>query len=57
MRILAPDQSNTFSKIFELKILADDLANEFGYSLNRKRFRFTSISAGIRAFRRPQRPH
>ncbi len=27
----------TFSKIFELRIRPDDLANEFGYSLTRKR--------------------
>lgn len=37
MRVLAPNQSYTFSKIFELRILADDLANDFGYSLTRKR--------------------
>lgn len=37
MRVLDPNQSYTFSKIFELRILADDLANEFGYSLTRKR--------------------
>lgn len=37
MHVLAPNQSYTFSKIFELRILADDLANEFGYNLTRKR--------------------
>lgn len=36
-KILNSNQSYTFSKIFELRILADDLANEFGYSLTRKR--------------------
>ncbi|NJR61951.1 MAG: hypothetical protein HC769_25860 [Cyanobacteria bacterium CRU_2_1] len=35
MRLLNPQQSYTFSKIFELKIRADDLVNEFGYSLTR----------------------
>lgn len=36
-KILNPNQSYTFSKIFELRILADDLAKEFGYTLTRKR--------------------
>lgn len=36
MRILDPNQSYTFSKIFELRIPPDDLANEFGYNLTRK---------------------
>ena len=35
-RILDPNQSYTFSKIFDLKIRADDLAEEFGYTLSRK---------------------
>jgi hypothetical protein len=34
-RILDPNQAYTFSKIFDLKIPADDLAGEFGYTLNR----------------------
>ncbi|WP_446372226.1 hypothetical protein [Coleofasciculus sp. G3-WIS-01] len=37
MHLLDPNQSYTFSKIFELRILADELANEFGYKLIRKR--------------------
>ncbi|AFZ19096.1 hypothetical protein [Allocoleopsis franciscana] len=37
MRLLNPNQSYTFSKIFELRILPDELANEFGYNLIRKR--------------------
>ena len=37
MRLLNPNQSYTFSKIFELRILPDELANDFGYSLIRKR--------------------
>ncbi|NER20073.1 MAG: hypothetical protein F6J96_04950 [Symploca sp. SIO1C2] len=36
MRILDPNQSYTFSKIFELRIRPDDLANEFGYNFTRK---------------------
>jgi len=36
MKILDSTQSYTFSKIFELKIPADDLAAEFGYTLSRK---------------------
>jgi hypothetical protein len=35
-RILDPTQSYTFSKIFDLKIRSDDLAEEFGYTLTRK---------------------
>ncbi len=35
-RILDPNQPYTFSKIFDLKIRADDLAEEFGYTLSRK---------------------
>jgi hypothetical protein len=36
-KILDIAQSYTFSKIFDLKIAADDLAAEFGYTLTRKR--------------------
>jgi hypothetical protein len=35
--ILTPQQPYTFSKIFDLKIAADDLANEFGYTFKRDR--------------------
>lgn len=35
-RILNADQSYTFSRIFDLKIRADDLAEELGYRLSRK---------------------
>jgi hypothetical protein len=35
--ILTPQQPYTFSKIFDLKIAADDLANEFGYTFQRNR--------------------
>jgi hypothetical protein len=37
MRVLDPNQSYTFSKIFELKAEVDALAADFGYSLTRKR--------------------
>jgi hypothetical protein len=37
MRVLDPNQSYTFSKIFELKIEPDDLVTEFGYTLERTR--------------------
>lgn len=37
MKVLDPKASYTFSKIFELKLIAKDLAQEFGYSLTRKR--------------------
>ena len=36
MSVLDPNQSYTFSKIFELRIRPDELANEFGYELTRK---------------------
>jgi hypothetical protein len=36
MSILNKDQSYTFSKIFEMKIEAKDLAKEFGFSFSRK---------------------
>lgn len=37
MKILNPEQSYTFSKIFELKVEPKDLANYFGYSFTRKK--------------------
>lgn len=37
MRVLDPNQSYTFSKIFELRIEADDFVTEFGYTLERTR--------------------
>jgi len=36
-KILNPDESYTFSKYFELKIEAKDLAREFGFTFERKR--------------------
>jgi len=37
VKIINPEQSYTFSKIFELKIEPKDLANYFGYSFARKK--------------------
>ncbi|WP_017326895.1 hypothetical protein [Synechococcus sp. PCC 7336] len=37
MKVLDPNTSYTFSKIFELKLIDKDLAEEFGYTLTRKR--------------------
>ncbi len=37
MSILDPNQSYTFSKYFEMGILAQDLAEEFGYTFSRHR--------------------
>jgi len=37
MSILQPDQSYTFSKIFELKIIPKNIAQEFGYTFSRQR--------------------
>ncbi len=45
--ILAIDQSYTFSKLFELKIEADDLANELGYSLQRTRLSLPSYTGDL----------
>ena len=36
-KLLNPNQSYTFSKIFELRIEPDDLATDFGYTLERTR--------------------
>jgi hypothetical protein len=36
MKILDPNQSYTFSKIFELKVEVDTLVEEFGYSFSRQ---------------------
>ncbi|MDY6784658.1 MAG: hypothetical protein SW833_19290 [Cyanobacteriota bacterium] len=37
VKIIDPNTSYTFSKLFELKIPADELAWEFGYTLSQKR--------------------
>jgi hypothetical protein len=41
-KILDKDQSYTFSKIFDLRIAADELAAEFGYTLTRKRLQLSA---------------
>ncbi|NEZ68110.1 hypothetical protein D0962_36185 [Leptolyngbyaceae cyanobacterium CCMR0082] len=46
-QVLKPDQSYTFSKIFELKILADELAQELGYTLSRKRLDLPRFPGGL----------
>lgn len=45
MPLLNPDQSYTFSKIFELKVPADDLALEFGYTLSRTKLNLPQPTA------------
>ena len=47
MNILNPQQPYTFSKIFELKISAKDLATHFGYSLTRKRLNLPQYSGEL----------
>ena len=47
MRVLDPNQSYTFSKIFELKAEVDDLAADFGYSLTRKRLALPQYSGEL----------
>lgn len=47
MNILNPQQAYTFSKIFELKISAKDLAIHFGYSLTRKRLNLPQYSGEL----------
>ncbi len=37
MKVINPEQSYTFSKIFDLKIEPKDLANYFGYSFSRRK--------------------
>jgi hypothetical protein len=46
-RILDPNQSYTFSKIFDLKIPADDLAEEFGYTLSREQLNLPQYSGAL----------
>ncbi len=46
-RILDPQQSYTFSRIFDLKIRPDDLANEFGYTFARKRLNLSHYSGSL----------
>lgn len=45
MPLLNPDQGYTFSKIFELKVPADDLALEFGYTLSQTKLNLPQPTA------------
>jgi len=47
MRLLNPQQSYTFSKIFELQIEADDFVAEFGYTLQRTRLDLPQYSGEL----------
>lgn len=47
MTILQPNQAYTFSKIFDLKIRADDLADEFGYTLSRRQLDLPQYSGEL----------
>ncbi|HAA30103.1 MAG TPA: hypothetical protein DCE56_23480 [Cyanobacteria bacterium UBA8553] len=47
MRVLDPNQSYTFSKIFELRIEPDDLVTEFGYTLERTRLNLPQYSGEL----------
>ncbi len=47
MRLLNSDQTYTFSKIFELKLPADDLALEFGYTLSRTKLNLPQSTAPL----------
>jgi hypothetical protein len=46
-KILDSTQSYTFSKIFDLRISADDLATEFGYTLTRKRLALPTYTGDL----------
>jgi hypothetical protein len=47
MKILNPEQSYTFSKIFELKIEPKDLANYFDYSFERKKLNLSQYQGDL----------
>ena len=47
VRLPDPNQSYTFSKIFDLKILADELANEFCHSYIRKKLQMAQYSGTL----------
>jgi hypothetical protein len=50
MPLLNPNQSYTFSKIFELKAEVDKLVADFGYSLRRTRLNFTQYLGELDRF-------
>lgn len=45
--VLQPEQSYTFSKIFDLKVEADELSAYFGYTFQRKRLNLPHYSGSI----------
>jgi hypothetical protein len=47
MKVLEPGGSYTFSKIFELKLIAEELAAEFGYTFSRKRLNLPQHSGEL----------
>lgn len=47
MKVLEPGGSYTFSKIFELKLIASELAEEFGYTFSRKRLNLPQYSGDL----------
>ncbi|NJL00728.1 MAG: hypothetical protein HC838_07660 [Spirulinaceae cyanobacterium RM2_2_10] len=47
MRVLDPDQTYTFSKIFELNAEVDDVVADFGYSLSRQQLELPKYSGEL----------
>jgi hypothetical protein len=47
MKVLEPGGTYTFSKIFELKIPPDEIANEFGYTLSKKKLNLPQYSSEL----------
>ncbi|WP_008312259.1 hypothetical protein [Leptolyngbya sp. PCC 6406] len=47
MKVLEPGGSYTFSRIFELKLIAAELAEEFGYTFSRKRLNLPQYSGDL----------
>lgn len=47
MKILNPNESYTFSKIFDLNAEADDIVADFGYSLSRQRLNLASYGGEL----------
>ncbi|GBF81121.1 hypothetical protein [Aphanothece sacrum] len=47
MKILDPNQSYTFSKIFELKAEIDELVADFGYTFSRKKLNLPQYQGNL----------
>lgn len=47
MNVLEPGGTYTFSKIFELKLPADEIADEFGYTLSKKKLDLPQYSGEL----------